>query len=56
MALRVSIPKETVPGERRVAVTPEIAQRLVKQGLSVVVEAGAGVAAYYPDRQYTDVG
>ncbi len=56
MAIRVAVPKETAPKERRVAVTPEIAGRLVKQGFSVRVEAGAGEGAYFPDAAYEAAG
>lgn len=56
MAIRVAVPKETAPRERRVAVTPEIAGRLVKQGFSVRVEAGAGAGAYFPDAAYEAAG
>ena len=56
MAIRVAVPKETAPKERRVAVTPEIAGRLVKQGYTVRVEAGAGEGAYFPDAAYEAAG
>jgi len=56
MAVRIAVPKETSPGERRVALVPEVVQKLVKDGLTVVIESGAGVSAYYPDEMYTSVG
>jgi NAD(P) transhydrogenase subunit alpha len=52
----VSVPKETVPGERRVALVPELTAKLKKAGLEVVVESGAGSAAGFPDGAYTDSG
>ncbi len=52
----VSVPKETAPGETRVALVPEVADRLVKSGLEVTVEAGAGEAAHHPDAQYDAAG
>jgi H+-translocating NAD(P) transhydrogenase subunit alpha len=53
--MKVSVPKESAAGERRVALVPEVVQRLVKQGgHEVVVESGAGEA--FPDAQYTDAG
>ena len=52
MVLRVAVPKETTRGERRVALTPEVVRKLTKDGLSVVVESGAGTAAFYPDDLY----
>lgn len=51
--MRVAITKETFPGERRVALTPANVPQLVKAGLSVLVEQGAGVAAGFPDAAYT---
>jgi proton-translocating NAD(P)+ transhydrogenase subunit alpha len=52
----VGVPKEIYPGERRVALVPLVVPNLIKAGFEVVVEAGAGVAAGYPDSQYTDKG
>ena len=52
----VGVPKETAPGERRVALVPETAGRLAKAGHQVVVEAGAGAAAGFPDAAYTAAG
>ncbi len=54
MPIRVGAPKETTPGERRVALVPDVAQRLVKLGVEVLLESGAGNAAYYPDAAYRD--
>src|SRR3954447_25867891 len=52
----VGVPKETAAGERRVALVPDIAGRLVKGGFNVLVERGAGDAAGFPDAGYTDAG
>jgi NAD(P) transhydrogenase subunit alpha len=52
----VGVPKETFPGERRVALVPVAIPPLTKAGLEVVVESGAGVSAGYPDAAYTDKG
>jgi len=52
----LAVPKEVAPGEARVALTPDVVQRLVKSGNQVVVEAGAGVAARYLDEAYAAVG
>jgi H+-translocating NAD(P) transhydrogenase subunit alpha len=52
----VGIPKETFPGERRVALVPAALANLKKIGLDVVVEAGAGVEAGYPDAVYAEKG
>jgi NAD(P) transhydrogenase subunit alpha len=55
--MKVGITKETVQSERRVAATPETARRLIeKLGFEVQVEAGAGVAASFPDAQYQEAG
>ena len=50
------IPKETLPGETRVAAVPDTVRRLVKAGLEIQVQAGAGRAAYVPDEQYEAEG
>ena len=52
----VGVPKETFPGERRVALTPGVLNLLKKAGLEVLVETGAGDAAGYPDASFTDKG
>jgi NAD(P) transhydrogenase subunit alpha len=52
----VGVPKETYPGERRVALVPAVLPVLARAGLEVVVEAGAGVAAGFPDATYTERG
>lgn len=54
--MRVGIPKERAPGERRVAVTPDIAGRLVKAGHSVAVERDAGRSAGFLDAAYEASG
>jgi proton-translocating NAD(P)+ transhydrogenase subunit alpha len=52
----VSVPKEIAPGETRVALVPEVADRLVKTGVKITVEAGAGAAAHHPDSDYVEAG
>jgi NAD(P) transhydrogenase subunit alpha len=52
----VGVPRESFPGERRVALVPAAIPNLIKTGLEVVVEAGAGAAAGYPDADYTAKG
>jgi NAD(P) transhydrogenase subunit alpha len=54
--VRVGVPKETVEGERRVALVPEAVGRLTRGGFEVVVESGAGDAAAFRDRDYTEAG
>jgi H+-translocating NAD(P) transhydrogenase subunit alpha len=53
---KVGIPKEIYPGECRVAGTPDTAKTLQKLGFDVVVQAGAGAAANYPDNAYAEAG
>ena len=47
--MRIAVPQETAPGERRVALVPESCKKLVQAGYEVAVEAGAGNAAGYTD-------
>ena len=54
--MRIGVPKETVPGERRVALTPEGVARLIRAGAEVVVQAGAGDAAGFSDAAYEAAG
>ena len=54
--MRVGVPTETLAGERRVALVPEAARGLVKGGLEVVVESGAGASAFFSDAIYMDAG
>ena len=52
----IGVPKESFPGERRVAMVPLVIPTLKKAGFEVVVESGAGVAAGYPDADYIAKG
>jgi NAD(P) transhydrogenase subunit alpha len=52
----VGVPKESFPGERRVALVPAVIPSLLKAGFEVVVESGAGAGAGYPDAQYVEKG
>ncbi len=52
----VGVPREIYPKERRVALVPAVIPSLTKAGMEVLVEAGAGLAAGYPDKDYTDKG
>jgi NAD(P) transhydrogenase subunit alpha len=54
--MKVGVTRETTPGERRVALVPETAGKLVAAGFEVVVEAGAGDAASFPDDTYVAAG
>ena len=55
MPITVSALRETAAGERRVAITPEVAKKLRGKGVRVLLERGAGVAAGFPDHTYADV-
>lgn len=56
MGVVVAVPRETVPGERRVALVPEVVSKLVPAGHEVRVEAGAGASAGYPDAAFANAG
>jgi H+-translocating NAD(P) transhydrogenase subunit alpha len=56
MFMRIGIPKETHPGERRVATVPEVAEKLIKLGFDVSIEKGAGEGAHFSDADYQAVG
>ena len=52
----LGVPRETVPGETRVALTPDAVDRLTASGYEVVIERGAGDMAYFPDAEYEAKG
>jgi NAD(P) transhydrogenase subunit alpha len=54
--MKIGTPKETFPGEHRVALIPAAVGPLVKAGHEVLIEAGAGAAAGFPDKEYADKG
>lgn len=56
MAVRIGVARETAPGERRVALTPETCRKLVAGGAVVTVERGIGDGAYVPDASYEAAG
>ena len=55
MPVTIGVLKETVRGENRVAIVPEVASKLAALGAKVLLERGAGAAARFPDTQYKDV-
>ncbi len=55
-AQRIGVPRETFPGEKRVATVPEVVEKLIKLGFQVAVESGAGDAANFSDDAYRAVG
>jgi len=54
--MKIGVPRETHPGERRVATTPDVATELSKLGFSVAVETGAGDTSSYTDEAYRAAG
>ncbi len=54
--MRVAVPREIRPGERRVALVPESCKKLVAAGIEVTVETGAGEAAFFPDAAFREAG
>jgi NAD(P) transhydrogenase subunit alpha len=54
--VKIGVPRETEPGERRVALVPDAAGRLVSNGFEVLVERGAGEQAYFEDNAYAEAG
>jgi NAD(P) transhydrogenase subunit alpha len=54
--MKIAVPKERWPGERRVALIPEVAGKLIGAGHTVAVERGAGAGAFYPDALYEKAG
>lgn len=54
--MHVAVPRESVPGERRVALTPDAISRLQPKGVEAAIESGAGDGSLYRDESYTAVG
>ncbi len=54
--MKLVVPRESRPGERRVALTPESCKKLIQAGYTVAVEGGAGEAAFYTDEAYRATG
>ena len=54
--MKVGVPRETLPGERRVALVPEALAKLKAAGIETLVESGAGTAAAFPDQAYVEAG
>jgi H+-translocating NAD(P) transhydrogenase subunit alpha len=54
--LMIGVPRESTPGETRVALVPQSLAALIKAGLAVQIEAGAGVSASFPDDAYRAAG
>ena len=56
MSLTVGVPKEIFANEKRVATVPDVVEKLIKLGFSVLVESGAGEAANFSDDSYGAAG
>ncbi|MBV8633210.1 MAG: Re/Si-specific NAD(P)(+) transhydrogenase subunit alpha [Burkholderiaceae bacterium] len=56
MSLKIGVPREVFPGEKRVATVPEVVEKLIKLGFSVAVQSGAGDASNFSDDSYRAVG
>ncbi len=54
--MRIGVPREREPGERRVALVPDVAKRLTEAGFELAIERDAGVAASYPNAAYEEAG
>ena len=54
--MRIAVPREVIPEEARVAMVPELIPQLTRDGHEVVVEAGAGLGAGFPDKAYAEAG
>jgi NAD(P) transhydrogenase subunit alpha len=54
--MRISVPKETAPRERRVALVPDSVAKLVKAGHAITIERGAGLASFIADADYAQAG
>jgi NAD(P) transhydrogenase subunit alpha len=54
--MKIGVPRENYPGERRVATTPDVAAQLIKLGFEVAVETGAGAESSFSDDAYRDAG
>ena len=55
MPMVIGVPAETVPGERRLAVVPEVVKKYIALGAEVVIQKGAGEAAHFPDSSFESV-
>ena len=56
MPFVIAVPKEKAEGERRVAIVPEVVQKLTRAGHEIRIETGAGAGAFYPDDLFTAAG
>jgi len=52
----IAVPKEILPGEKRVAIVPDVASKLIKKGFQINIETNAGLGASYTDKDYEAAG
>jgi NAD(P) transhydrogenase subunit alpha len=55
MPTRLVVPKEIAPGERRIALEPGVAKKLIAKGVSIAMQQGAALSSYFKDEDFTDV-
>ena len=54
--MKIGVPRESLAGETRVAITPDVVKKLTGKGFEILIEAGAGESAHFPDDEYSAVG
>ena len=54
--MKIAVPRETAPGETRVALTPQAIGQLIGDDVQVIVQAGAGEGSFISDQQFTEAG
>ncbi len=55
MPTRLVVPNEIAPGERRIALAPDVAKKLIATGVNIALQQGAALSAYFKDEDFTDV-
>ncbi len=55
MPTRLVIPNEIAPGERRIALSPDVAKKLIATGVSIAMQQGAALSSYFKDEDFVDV-
>ena len=54
--MKIGVAKETVPGEKRVALTPDVVKKMTGKGFEILLESGAGESAHFDDEAYQTAG
>ncbi len=55
MPTRLVVPKEITPGERRIALAPDVAKKLIATGIKITMQQGAALSSYFKDEDFSDV-